>query len=274
MLRTFILLFSVLLTGIFVKAQNREHEKVYRVNYKWEVAATAAGYGLSYYGLGLLKDKSRLDSATILSLQRSDIWWFDRQATYQNPDNYNSAQLISDIGMNVSLALPALLLFDDQIRKDWLPVLLTYLETQAIGAHLYLWGGPMTHNRVRPFVYNPGFDWDMKLEGGARDSFFSGHTSWTASASFFCAKVYSDYHPELGNKKYWLFAAAVVPPVFVGYFRMRASKHFPTDAIAGLAIGAATGILIPHLHKIKKEKNFSVVPFFGGHSGVAFVLEL
>ena len=274
MLRIFILLFTVLLTSISAGAQNREHEKVYRVNYKWEVAATAAGYGLNYYGLHLLKEKSRLDSATILSLNRSDIWWFDRQAAYQNPAHYHSAQLISDIGMNVSLALPALLLFDDEIRKDWMPILLIYLETQAIGAHLYLWGGPMTHNRIRPFVYNPGFDWDMKLDGGTRNSFFSGHTSWVAGASFFTAKVYSDYHPELGNKKYWLFAAALIPPVFTGYSRFRASKHFPTDTLAGLAIGAATGILIPHLHKIKKEKNYSVVPFIGDYSGVAFVLEM
>jgi membrane-associated phospholipid phosphatase len=274
MLRIFILLFTIFLTGISAKAQNREHESVYRFNYKWEVAATAAGFGLNYYGLYLLKEKSRLDSATILSLNRSDIWWFDRRAAYQDPDNYHAAQFISDIAMNVSLALPALLLFDDQIRKDWMPLLLIYLETQALNANLYLWVGPMTHNRIRPYVYNPGFDWDMKLGGGSRDSFFSGHTSWTAGASFFTAKVYSDYHPELGNKKYWLFAAAMVPPVFVGYMRMRASKHFPTDAITGLAIGAATGILIPHLHKITKEKNYSVVPFFGDYSGVAFVLEL
>ena len=224
--------------------------------------------------MGLLKDKSRLDSATIFSLQRRDIWLFDRQATYQTPGNYHSAQLISDIGMNISLALPALLVFDEQIRKDWLSILCIYLETQALGGHLYLWGGPMTHNRIRPYVYNPGFGLDMKLGGGSRDSFFSGHTSWTAGASFFTAKVYSDYHPELGNKKYWLFAAALIPPVCVGYFRMRASKHFPTDAITGLVIGATTGILIPHLHKIKKEKNYSVVPFFGDYSGVTFVLEM
>lgn len=273
-MRKIILIFSILLVILSAKAQESEYEKVYRFNYKWEVPATVGGFVLNYYGLDMLKDKARLDSATILNLDRNDIWKFDRRATYGNPANYSSSQLISDIGMNVSLVLPALLAFDDEIRKDWLPVLLIYLETQAIGANLYLWGGPMTHNRIRPFVYNPDFDWDMKLEGGTRDSFFSGHTSWTAGASFFTAKVYSDYHPELGNKKYWLFATALIPPVFVGYFRYRAGKHFPTDTLTGLAIGAATGILIPHFHKINKKKSYAVVPFFGGYSGIAFSLEL
>lgn len=55
MLRRFIPLFMVLLTSISAKAQNREHEKVYRFNYKWEVAATAVGYGLNYWGLGFIK---------------------------------------------------------------------------------------------------------------------------------------------------------------------------------------------------------------------------
>jgi len=273
-LKTITLLVAILLACFPMQAQNAGSGKVYRVNYKWEVPATIAGYALNSYGLGLLRDKSRLDAATILELDRDEIWAFDRWAAFQNPDNYENAQLISDIGMNAALVLPALLAFDKQIRKDWLPVLLIYLETQSVGGNLYLWLGTMPNNRIRPYVYNPGFDMNMKLGGGTRDSFFSGHTSWTAGASFFTAKVYSDYHPELGNKKYWLFAAALVPPLFVGYSRMRASKHFPTDTITGLVIGAATGILIPHLHKINKKKNYTLVPFVGEYSGMAITLNL
>ena len=83
------------------------------------------------------------------------------------------------------------------------------------------------------------------------------------------AKVYSDYHPELGNKKYWLYGAALIPPLIVGYYRIKAMRHFPTDVITGLAVGAAVGILVPHLHRTKKRtKDFSFIPFVGDYSGM------
>jgi len=83
------------------------------------------------------------------------------------------------------------------------------------------------------------------------------------------AKVYSDYHPELGNKKYWLFAAAAIPPSLVGYYRFKAMKHFPTDIMAGVVAGAACGILIPHIHKNKREESdWAFVPFAGKINGL------
>jgi membrane-associated phospholipid phosphatase len=254
--------------------QNNRDDQVYKFDYRWELPATVAGYLLDVYGLSVLKDKPGLDSLTILNLDRTQLRKFDRWPAYQNAENYESAQLISDIGMNITLFLPAILALDDKIRKDWLDVLMIYLETQAIGANLYLWAGPLSNNRIRPFVYNPGYDWAMKLGRGTRDSFFSGHTLWTAGASFFMAKVYSDYHPELGNRKYWYFAAAAIPPVVVGYFRARAGKHFPTDIFTGLALGAATGILVPHFHKQDRKKNYAITPFFGNYNGVAFSMKI
>jgi membrane-associated phospholipid phosphatase len=108
-----------------------------------------------------------------------------------------------------------------------------------------------------------------KMDSGNANSFFSGHTSTTAAASFFMAKVISDYHPELGAKKWFLFAAALIPPTFVGYHRYRGFKHFPTDIAVGTAIGAAVGILTPHFHKKRSTYNISVVPLTGQYKGVA-----
>ena len=82
-------------------------------------------------------------------------------------------------------------------------------------------------------------------------------------------KVYSDYHPELGNKKYWLFSAALIPPSLVGLYRYKAMKHFPTDIIAGTIAGAATGILIPHIHKNKKKESaWAFLPYAGKINGL------
>ena len=84
------------------------------------------------------------------------------------------------------------------------------------------------------------------------------------------AKVYTDYHPETEGKKWLFYAAALAPPVLVGYLRYKGLKHFPTDVLMGIAVGAASGILIPHLHKRKKEgnQNLSVLPYAGTTSGL------
>jgi membrane-associated phospholipid phosphatase len=90
----------------------------------------------------------------------------------------------------------------------------------------------------------------------------------SASACFFAAKVYCDYHPELGNKKYLVYSLALVPSAATGFFRYKGLKHFPTDVITGLIIGASTGILVPHLHK-RTGSNLTLVPFAGPVNGLA-----
>jgi serine/threonine protein kinase len=43
----------------------------------------------------------------------------------------------------------------------------------------------------------------------------------------------------------------------------------PTDVLTGLMVGAATGILVPHLHKHRKHENLTFMPFAGKYSGIA-----
>jgi len=128
-------------------------------------------------------------------------------------------------------------------------------------------------DRARPVVYYEDVPWEQRTGSRTMSSFYSGHTSSSAAASFFIAKVYSDYHPELGNKKYILYSCATIPPLLIGYFRYRGLKHFPSDVMVGLAVGAGTGILVPHFHKQKKS-NLTVVPFTGRYTGVSLTLKL
>jgi membrane-associated phospholipid phosphatase len=95
----------------------------------------------------------------------------------------------------------------------------------------------------------------------SRNSFFSGHVGSCAYSTFFMAKVYSDYHPELGAKKYLLYLAASVPPLVIGYARVRSLAHFPSDVAVGFGLGAVIGIVVPELHKNRKFKDFSLGMF-------------
>ena len=174
--------------------------------------------------------------------------------------------------MRGSFLLPALLMLDREIRQDWAPVLLLYLQSEAIVGNLFSWGAAVHIDRIRPLVYNPEVSYEDKTFKRNKNSFYSGHTSTSATASFFVAKVYCDYHPELGNKKFYIYGLALIPPVFTGYFRYKGMKHFPTDVLTGLMVGAATGILVPHLHKHRKHENLTFVPFTGQYSGISLNL--
>ena len=248
--------------------KDKSQSSIYKINRKLEIPGTVALFGGTFLGFKYLRSKPKLEIDEVLSLEQNDIWWFDRPATKQDPEFWREAHHISDFFLNSSVFLPAILGLDKGIRKDWIDVLTLYTETHAINTSFYLLVAGTTL-RTRPFNYHPDIPVKYKLDIETRNSFFSGHVSTAASASFFAAKVYSDYHPEIGNKKYWLYTAALIPPSLVGYYRFKAMKHFPTDILTGLAVGAAAGILIPEMHRIKKEDSgFTFIPFAGHVNGL------
>jgi membrane-associated phospholipid phosphatase len=268
-------LFSLLLLSVnHIHAARPDSLKnqVYKINLFVDVPLTAVAAATTYWGLLMVDKKPILDSATILSLDANNINRFDRSATRQDADFASKAQKLSDYGMAGSFMLPLLLLIDKEIRRDWAPLALLFLETQGITSNLFSWGATVYIDRIRPIVYHPDVAWEDKTFTRNKNSFYSGHTSTSASASFFTAKVFCDYHPELGNKKYLIYSLALLPPLYTGFFRYKGMKHFPTDVLTGLAIGTTVGILIPHLHK-KTPANLSIVPYAGRINGLALSLK-
>lgn len=269
-IRSITLVIALSVIGLTSTAQSSKEEKktVYKVNRKIEIPVTAVLMGTYILGLDWVQSKSPLSVEEVEILNPDDIWWFDRSATQQDPSYRDESHTTSDIIMKASVALPAFLIIDKDIRHDWFNVLTLYGQAHAASGNLYVVTAGL-YDRIRPFVYSSGIPTGDKLDTGTKNSFFSGHTSTTAVSTFFFAKVISDYHPELGNKKFLVFAGALVPPIIVGYYRYKAMKHFPTDILVGLTIGASAGILIPHFHKKKKsEAGFSFLPYAGPVSGL------
>ena len=242
--------------------------KVYQVNYAVDIPVTVAAIGTAFWGLSIVTGKPPLDSLTVAQLDANDINRFDRRATQRDVEFGPIARSISDVTMGISNAMPFFLFLNKDIRQDWGDVLILIIQTQAVTGNLYSWGGPIPFERIRPMAYNEQVPWNERTDARNRNAFYSGHTSMSASGCFLTAKIYCDYHPELGNRKYLFYSLAAVLPVTTGFMRYKGLKHFPTDVITGLFVGAGVGLLIPHLHK-KTGPNLTVVPFTGRVNGLA-----
>lgn len=271
-----IVLVFIQIDSVLAKQDTVLDTRVYQFNRKVEIPINLLHHSINYLSFQLLQRKPVIEEIDIMALNANDVWFFDRHAATQTYSSKTRANALnaSEIAMNSTLLLPFTLLLNKEIKKDALDIVFLYLETQAINLSLS-YAGPLLSYRARPFVYYPEIPMDEKLRMGSEDSFFSGHTSSTAAASFFMAKVYTDYHPETEGKKWLFYTAALVPPFIVGYFRYKGLKHFPTDILTGIAVGAASGILVPHFHKTMRAKNqnLSIVPYAGASSGLLVQLK-
>lgn len=241
---------------------------------------TGAGLGASAFGLYLIKEKEDLPlgeqseflDATKLQKKIDDINFLDQWVAGKHSEDANS---ISDIPFAISFAAPFALLFDDAINDHTGQYVGLYIESLATTAALYTITAGLV-DRSRPYVYDNSGDTsnERRFKNNGQRSFYSGHVAATATATFFAAKVYSDYHPD-ADGKIFMWSGAAVLPAAVGIFRMEAGQHFLTDVLLGYALGAATGILVPELHKRKME-NIDFYPSSGtnfngeNYTGMAF----
>lgn len=219
--------------------------------------------GLSYYGLTLMKDKDGLTEEQIANLNRVQVNRFDRFSAGYHSDQ---AKKISDIPFYGSFALPLTLLLNENVRGHAGQVLGLYVQTMAVTGALFTMTSGL-NPRTRPMVYSQEVELGDKMRANARNSFYAGHTTAAAAASFFFAKVFHDFNPDSPARPYvWAGAAAV--PATVGYLRLRAGKHFLSDNLLGYAVGATVGILVPQLHKKTNNTGFSlsptIIPTFAG----------
>lgn len=143
-----------------------------------------------------------------------------------------------------------------------------------LNSNIYSWSpmGPRFVERYRPAVYYENLPLEERNYGRLRNSFYSGHTATVAVGTFFTAKVYADYHPDLGGKKYLLYGLALVPPTVVGIYRIKALRHFPTDVVIGGIVGAGVGFLVPELHRKWQGKVGITATYTDQMKGVGFSL--
>jgi membrane-associated phospholipid phosphatase len=95
---------------------------------------------------------------------------------------------------------------------------------------------------------------EVRPDGSNNNSFPSGHTS----AAFASAATLWNRQ----GQKFGIPAMAIA--TLVGVARVKADKHFWYDAVAGGAIGLASGFLLTH---DRKDRSAAMVPWGDSHGG-------
>lgn len=219
-------------------------------------SALLAGSGVLVRGA-----QEPIPEATLTALRTTDVNAFDRQV-FDLIGDRSSALRNSDLVVGITASVPVLLSLDKRVRAEWKPLLVMYAETMMLNSGIQNWTSHFT-DRYRPITYVTDAPLNVRTDNVNHNSFYSGHTSSAAAASFFTATVITDLHPELGWKRWLAYGAAVVPPALAGYYRMQAGKHFPTDVLTGFVAGATIGTLMPRIHRNNTTKGLTLIPYFG-----------
>jgi membrane-associated phospholipid phosphatase len=219
-------------------------QSVYQLQTGRELSLLGAGVGAIGLSAAIDGKTQALDAKTIEALSAREAPVIDRWVTRQwSP----AARRISDKLLLGSLALPATMYFDQPARTEAGKVGLLYWQTLLLCAGATNLTKTLV-KRPRPFLYNPELPLEMKQYKDGRYSFFSGHTSLCAAASFLSAQLYNDFYPDSKGKPY-VWAAAATLPALTGYLRVRAGKHYLTDVLVGYGVGALIGTLVPRWHR-------------------------
>jgi membrane-associated phospholipid phosphatase len=160
------------------------------------------------------------------------------------------AATVSDVTLFATGGMAGLLLIEESrhdlgmVRED-LTVLAQALSTVLAVTN---WSKVAFH-RPRPYRYVAS----AAGSGGAAESglsFPSGHTS----ADFAAAFAYWSIHQRRGTARAQAprIATLVALATATGVLRVVARKHFPTDVVAGAALGAAVGWTVPRLFPVRR----------------------
>lgn len=243
---------------------------VHRLRKAIDIPLTAAGVAGTLFGVYLRQNKEPSDSVTIVNLDPGKLPPIDRRVIYE--DDYLAGK-VSDYFLGAGFVIPWFLAFDDKVNDHLGTYSMLYLQTMALAGTEY-WGTAGMIDKYRPYVYNPDVPLGKRISKHSKNSFFAGHVTITAAGSFFTAQVLNDLHPD-SKYRAWGYVLASLVTATNGYLRYKGGFHFFSDIAVGTAAGAATGILVPVLHRRKsKDNRLGIIPFAGEVNGVCLTLKI
>ena len=151
--------------------------------------------------------------------------------------NYNKVVSRSEpyiaVGVPVAMALAAWIKDDRDLLKD-----AVYVGTSVAGTFVVTYGLKYLVGRDRPYERYPGRVHPYSLENSP--SFPSGHTA----TAFALATSLSIRYP-----KWYVIAPTALWACSVGVSRMNEGVHYPTDVLAGAALGVGLSVANVYINR-------------------------
>jgi membrane-associated phospholipid phosphatase len=207
------------------------------------LASGLTGHFIGHYRL------THMDPVRPSETRRADIPAWERWAA----GNYSPAADLASDGLSMIIG-PAMVYADAwhawRGEGTWRP----FGEDFLILAQAASWNSALNLNiraeRVhpRPLVYGTKAPASERSKPEAAGSFYSGHASGAFLGAVYVATVYPLRHPEFEHRG-WLWAGSLALATTVSALRVPAGKHFPSDLIAGAAMGSLIGLGFAQLHR-------------------------
>lgn len=176
------------------------------------------------------------------------LWGIDR-GTLGLPRENISTLSTGTMGLTMAGAA-ALVAFsrrgEPEANKAALEDLAVMAEAVDLDVAVTQWAKVLFH-RARPVLYTSLAGQNQTVDAGR--SFPSGHASFAFAAAASAMSILERRH-VLGSHRAEA-ALLVVGAALTSSLRVVAHKHFPTDVVAGAALGSAIGWLVPQVHKVR-----------------------
>lgn len=190
-----------------------------------------------------------LTPAEIDRLDAGGIWRLDRSATSRwSPA---SARWSDYLVAGLAVA-PAALLAAEPAEDAGGEILTIWGETFLLTTGVVQLTKAIVR-RTRPYAYNPDPDipLEKRLALTTRRAFPSGHAARAFSMAVMLASMYGQMHPG-DPAEGWVWGASLSAAAAVSLLRYLGGYHFPTDVLAGAAIGAGLGYAVPRWHEAER----------------------
>ena len=189
---------------------------------------------------------AHLPHATCAPCDPSHLWGIDRHFVGEprgGPGKASTATMMLAVFAGGALVLDAHEVGPGNARYEDLAV---YAQALAVNAALTSWSKVLFH-RPRPPRYTANGTNYTGVDEGL--SFPSGHTSvaFTAAAAYTSILRRQHAAGSHAGEVALLFGAAAA----TGVLRVAAHRHFPTDVVAGAALGTAVGWFVPQMHPVR-----------------------